>query len=46
LLVSAIEQESRQRASAAAFADCRIVAAEIGAEATVIGAALLAAHLL
>ena len=45
LLVSAIEEESRQRSSAAAFADCRIVAAEIGAEATVIGAALLAAHL-
>jgi predicted NBD/HSP70 family sugar kinase len=44
-LVSTIAEESQKRASAAAFEDCRIVAAEIGAEATVIGAALLAAHL-
>ncbi|MDX2043884.1 MAG: ROK family protein [Acidobacteriota bacterium] len=45
LLVATIAEESRQRASAAAFEDCRIVAAEIGAEATVIGAALLAAQM-
>lgn len=45
LLVSTIEEESKHRASAAAFDDCRIVAAEIGAEATVIGAALLASQL-
>ncbi|MEK7832874.1 MAG: ROK family protein [Acidobacteriota bacterium] len=44
ILVSAIEDEVRKRASAIALADCRIVAAEIGAEATVIGAALLAAQ--
>lgn len=44
ILVSAIESEVQKRASALALADCRIVAAEIGAEATVIGAALLAAQ--
>ncbi|MFN0108152.1 MAG: ROK family protein [Blastocatellia bacterium] len=44
ILVSAIEDETRKRASALALNDCRIVAAEIGAEATVIGAALLAAQ--
>jgi len=42
LLVSAIEEEAKNRASIGAFNDCRIVAAEIGAEAGVIGAALLA----
>lgn len=42
LLVAAIEEEARKRASAEAINDCRIVAAEIGAEAAVIGAALLA----
>lgn len=40
-LVSAIEEEARIRASSEAFKDCRIIAAEIGAEAGVIGAALL-----
>jgi glucokinase len=44
LLVAAIEKEARKRASVQAFNDCRIVAAEIGAEAGVIGAALLAAQ--
>ena len=44
LLVAAIEKEARNRASVQAFNDCRIVAAEIGAEAGVIGAALLAAQ--
>ena len=44
LLVAAIEQEAGNRASVQAFNDCRIVAAEIGAEAGVIGAALLAAQ--
>lgn len=42
LLVAAIEDEARKRASVGAMNDCRIVAAEIGAEAAVIGAALLA----
>lgn len=42
-LVEAITKEARQRAAAETFADCRIVAAELGAEAGVIGAALLAA---
>jgi glucokinase len=42
LLVAAIEEEARKRASAEAMNDCRIVAAVIGAEAAVIGAALLA----
>lgn len=46
LMVAAIEKEARTRASNDAFNDCRIVAAEIGAEAGVIGAALLAAHAL
>jgi glucokinase len=41
-LVSAVAAEVRNRAFAAAFEDCEIVAAEIGAEAGVIGAALLA----
>ncbi len=40
-LVPAIAEEARQRASEEAFNDCRIVAAELGAEAGVIGAALL-----
>jgi glucokinase len=40
-LVPAIAAEARQRVSEATFNDCRIVAAEIGAEASVIGAALL-----
>lgn len=44
LLVAAIEKEVESRASVQAFSDCRIVAAEIGAEAAVIGAALLAAQ--
>jgi glucokinase len=44
LMVAAIEKEARNRASKDAFNDCRIVAAEIGAEAGVIGAALLAAQ--
>ncbi len=44
LLVAAIETEAGNRASVQAFKDCRIVAAEIGAEAGVIGAALLAAQ--
>jgi glucokinase len=41
-LVQAIENEVRRRASENAFNDCQIVAAELGAEASVIGAALLA----
>ena len=41
-LVPAITEEVRQRAFAPEFDDCRIVAAELGAEAGVIGAALLA----
>jgi glucokinase len=41
-LVPAIVAEVRQRASEEAFGDCQIVAAELGAEAGVIGAALLA----
>jgi glucokinase len=41
-LVPAIAQEARQRASEEAFNDCLIVAAELGPEAGVIGAALLA----
>jgi glucokinase len=41
-LVPAIAEEARRRAFAAAFADCQIVAAELGGEAGVIGAALLA----
>ena len=44
LLVEAIEEEARKRASAEAMNDCRIVSAEIGAEAAVIGAALLSGH--
>lgn len=44
LLVEAIEEEARKRASAEAMNDCRIVPAEIGAEAAVIGAALLSGH--
>lgn len=44
LLVEAIEEEARKRASAEAMNDCRIVAAVIGAEAAVIGAALLSGH--
>lgn len=41
-LVQAIAQETQQRVSAESFNDCRIVAAELGAEAGVIGVALLA----
>jgi glucokinase len=41
-LVQAIAGETQQRVSEEAFYDCRIVAAELGAEAGVIGAALLA----
>src|SRR5262245_5997282 len=41
-LVPAIAESTRQRASEMALNDCRIVAAELGAEAGVIGAALLA----
>lgn len=41
-LVPAIAEEVERRVSPMAFADCRILAAEIGAEAGVIGAALLA----
>jgi glucokinase len=44
LLVQAIAQETQQRVSEEAFYDCRIVAAELGAEAGVIGAALLASY--
>jgi predicted NBD/HSP70 family sugar kinase len=43
-LVSAIADEARQHTHPALYDDCRIVAAELGAEATVIGAALQAAH--
>lgn len=43
-LVSSLNQEASQRASALAISDCSIVAAEIGAEAAVIGAALLSAN--
>jgi glucokinase len=42
-LVQAIAQETQQRVSEEAFYDCRIVSAELGAEAGVIGAAILAA---
>jgi glucokinase len=41
-LVHAIAQETQQRVSEEAFYDCRIVSAELGGEAGVIGAALLA----
>jgi glucokinase len=41
-LVQAMAQETQQRVSEEAFYDCRIVEAELGAEAGVIGAALLA----
>lgn len=41
-LVPAIAEETRQRVSEIVYDDCRILAAEIGAEACVIGAALLA----
>jgi glucokinase len=41
-LVQAITEEASQRASSLIFNDCQIVAAELGAEAGVIGAALLA----
>ncbi|NOT58933.1 MAG: ROK family protein [Acidobacteria bacterium] len=41
-LVSAIADEARLHTHPALYDDCRIVAAELGAEATVIGAALLA----
>ena len=41
-LVPAIANEAEQRASELLYADCQIVAAELGAEASVIGAALLA----
>lgn len=40
--VSAIASETRRRAFAPAYDDCRILAAELGEEACVIGAALLA----
>ncbi|MEP7274648.1 MAG: ROK family protein, partial [Acidobacteriota bacterium] len=43
-LVPAIIEETRRRAFAPAFQDCRIVAAELNGEAGVIGAALLAAR--
>ncbi len=43
-LVPAIAEEAHQRTSEEAFADCRIVPAELGPEATVMGAALLAAN--
>jgi glucokinase len=41
-LVPAIAEEASQRASSLIFDDCKIVAAELGGEAGVIGAALLA----
>ena len=41
-LVSAIADEARQHTHPALYDDCRIVAGELGAEATVIGAGLLA----
>ncbi|MGH9838277.1 MAG: ROK family protein [Blastocatellia bacterium] len=43
-MVPAIADEVRERVSDEAFRDCQIVAAEIGAEAGVIGAALLSNH--
>lgn len=43
LLVPAITEEARRRAFDVAMADCEIVAAQLGEEAGVIGAALLAA---
>jgi len=42
LLVPAINDEARRRAFGPIFEDCQVVAAELGSEATVIGAALLA----
>ena len=42
LLVPAINAEARRRAFGPIFEDCQVVAAELGSEATVIGAALLA----
>ncbi len=45
-LVEAIIEEARRRAFAPAFEDCQIVAAQLGEEAGVIGAALLAGKLL
>ena len=41
-LVPAIAEEAEHRASEIIYADCQIVPAELGAEASVIGAALLA----
>jgi len=41
-LVKGIAAEAQRRAFAPAFNDCRIIAAELGEEASVIGAALLA----
>jgi glucokinase len=41
-LVPAIAEEAKQYTHPALFDDCQIIAAELGAEATVIGAALLA----
>lgn len=41
-LVPAIAEEAEQRASEILYADCQIVPAELGPEASVIGAALLA----
>ncbi len=41
-LVSALADEARLHTHPALYDDCRIIAAELGAEATVIGAALLA----
>jgi glucokinase len=43
-LVSSLAKEVRERTSTEASNDCRIVAAELEAEATVIGAALLASQ--
>jgi glucokinase len=43
ILVSAIASELKKRTFGAAFDDCQIVAAEVGPEAAVIGAAMLAA---
>jgi predicted NBD/HSP70 family sugar kinase len=45
LLVPAIAEEARRRAFDEAMADCEIVAAQLGEEAGVIGAALLAHQL-
>ncbi len=45
-LVEAIIEEARRRAFAPAFEDCQIVAAKLGEQAGVIGAALLAGKLL